>query len=177
MGTSTTNSFANDDTATASTATQTSQSQEKSRIVETHKVTLITGDVVYVEKHSDGLLVNTLLPREDGTPESYMTKSIGDDYYLIPDEATPFLAANQLDEELFNITKLVEYGYDDSHESSIPMIVTEESGKVNPSVSEAAEEAVTTGATEKVELHSVNAIAVKTDKKHAKKFWEAVIEG
>ncbi|WP_129690886.1 S8 family peptidase [Gottfriedia acidiceleris] len=175
LGTSTTNSLAYEDSATETSATDlTAQQQENSPVAHTYTVTLVTGDVVYVEKHNDGTLVCTLQPREDGSEEPFITKSIDEGFYVIPNKATPFLAAGQLDEELFNIKKLIEYGYDDSHQESIPMIVTEEFGKVAPSVSEAADEAVTTGATEKVELQSVNAVAVKTDKKHAKKFWEAV---
>lgn len=173
LGTSTIHSLAFDENATETATIQTSQSEENSP-KHTYTVTLVTGDVVYVQKQSDGTLVCTFEPREDGSETPFISKTVDGDYYLIPENATPFLATGQMDEDLFNITKLIEYGYDDAHQSSIPMIVTEESGNVAPSVSAAAEEAVSTGATEKVELHSVNAIAVKTDKKHVKKFWEAV---
>ncbi|WP_057773829.1 S8 family serine peptidase [Cytobacillus dafuensis] len=173
LGTSSVASFA-DDTNAETPTIQVPQPKENSRDVDTHKITLVTGDVVTVEKYSDGNLVSTLVPSEDGTPVSFTQKTIDGDTYLIPDEATPFLAAGQMDEELFNITKLIEYGYDDDHQSSIPLIVTEESGQANFSVSTAFDEAVSTGATNKVDLPSVNAVAVKTNKKHAKKFWDAV---
>lgn len=172
LGTSTVDSFA-DDTNLETPTIQAPQPKENSRMVDTHTITLVTGDVVTVEKYSDGRLVTTLVPSEDGTPVAFTQKTIDGDNYLIPDNATPFLAAGQMDEELFNISKLIEYGYDDAHQSSIPLIVTEESGN-NSAVSEAAEEAVTTGATKTVDLPSVNAVAVKTNKKHAKKFWDAV---
>lgn len=178
LGTSTIDSLAYEDDATESlatvTATEISQQQENSPVDRTYTITLVTGDVVNVEKLSDGTLVSTLQPREDGTSPSFFSQTIDGNSYLIPENTTPFIASGQLDEELFNISKLVEYGYDDSHQSSIPLIVTEESGKVAPSVSEAADEAVSTGATDKVDLPSANAVAVKTNKKHAKKFWEAV---
>ncbi|KON88004.1 hypothetical protein AF332_15010 [Sporosarcina globispora] len=175
LGTSTVDSFA--DNTNAETPSILASQQHKERLVnETHTVTLITGDVVTLEKHSDGLQVVTAVPKEDGTPADFTTKSNGEDYYVIPDEATPFLATGQLDEELFNISKLVEYGYGDANRSSIPLIVTEESGK-NSAVSEAAEEAVSTGAMNTVDLPSVDAIAVKTNKKQAKKFWDAVDGG
>ncbi len=41
------------------------------------------------------------------------TQTIGDDLYVIPDEAQPYLAAGRLDRELFNVTGLIEQGYDD----------------------------------------------------------------
>ncbi|PET74965.1 hypothetical protein CN514_04900 [Bacillus sp. AFS001701] len=172
LGTSTGNSYAYDEASAETPTIQTTKNQS-GRVTERHKVTLITGDVVNVEKHSEGTMVATLVPNEDGTPVSYSEKTIDGDYYLIPDEATPFLAAGQMDEDLFNITKLIEYGYDDAHQSSIPLIVTEESG-ITSAVSEAADEAATTEATKTVDLPSVNSVAVKTNKKHAKKFWDAV---
>ncbi|WHY78557.1 S8 family serine peptidase [Neobacillus sp. WH10] len=172
LGTSTVDSFA-DDTNAETPTIQAPQPKENSREVDMHKITLVTGDVVTVEKYSDGNLVSTLVPSEDGTSVSFTQKTIDGDTYLIPDEATPFLAAGQMDEELFNITKLIEYGYDDSHQSSIPLIVTEESGN-DAAVSESVDETVTTGAMKTVDLPSVNAVAVKTNKKHAKKFWDAV---
>ncbi|XRG79006.1 S8 family serine peptidase [Rossellomorea sp. GAMAL-10_SWC] len=173
LGTSTGNTFANDDTAIENPTVMATQSKEDSKTVEQHKITLVTGDVVTVDKHSDGTMVATLAPSEDGNQVSFTEKTIDGDYYLIPDSATPFLATNAMDEALFNITKLIEYGYDDSHQSSIPLIVTEESGN-DSAVSQSAEEAVTTGATKTFDLTSVNAVAVKADKKHAKKFWNAV---
>ncbi|WP_165347126.1 S8 family peptidase [Gottfriedia acidiceleris] len=173
LGTGTIDSLAFDDT-TESTVSPTAQEQENSSVERTYTITLVTGDVVNVEKLIDGTLASTLKPREDGTSPSFFTQTIDGNSYLIPENASQFIASGQLDEELFNITKLVEYGYDDSHQSSIPLIVTEESGKLDPSVSEAAEEAVSIGATEKVELPSANAVAVKTNKKHAKKFWDAI---
>ncbi|MFD4707873.1 S8 family serine peptidase [Gottfriedia sp. NPDC058432] len=173
LGTSSGNSFAFDNTTGETASIKAPQKKQNSRTVDIHKVTLITGDVITVEKHSDGKMVATVVPNEDGTPVAFTEKTIDGDYYLIPEKATPFLASNKMDEDLFNITKLIEYGYDDSHRLSIPLIVTEESGK-DSAVSKSAEEAVTTGSTKTIDLPSVNAVAVKTNKKHAKEFWNAV---
>ncbi|KON88000.1 hypothetical protein AF332_14990 [Sporosarcina globispora] len=172
LGTSTVDSFA-DDTNAETPTIQAPQPKGNSRVVDTHKITLVTGDVVTVEKHSDGKLVGTLVPSEDGAPILFTQKTIDGDTYLIPDEATPFIAAGQLDEELFNVTKLIEYGYDDSHQTSIPLIVTEES-RNDVAVNKSVDKALTTGATKTVDLPSVNSVAVETNKKHAKKFWDAV---
>lgn len=141
-----------------------------SQIVSTNTITLVTGDVVILNRYSDGKLAGTLQPKEDGMPISYTTKLVNGDYYLVPDQAAAYLSSGQLDEELFNITKLIEYGYDDAHRSSVPLIVTKESENVNQSTNEA----VSTGATKQLNLPSVNAVAVNTDKKHTSKFWDAV---
>lgn len=172
LGTSTVDSFA-DDTNAETPTIQAPQPKENSREVDMHKITLVTGDVVTVDKYRDGNLVSTLVPSEDGTSVSFTQKTIDGDTYLIPDEATPFIATGQLDEELFNVTKLIEYGYDDSHQTSIPLIVTEES-RNDVALNKSVDKAFTTGATKTVDLPSVNAVAVKTNKKHAKKFWDAV---
>ncbi|WP_129691266.1 S8 family serine peptidase [Gottfriedia acidiceleris] len=163
-------------TATASPDTATSESKlnqqtsSPSHIVSTNTITLITGDVVILNRYSDGKLAGTLQPKEDGMPISYTTKLVNGDYYLIPDKAVAFLASGQLDEELFNITKLIEYKYDDAHRSSVPLIVTKES----KNVSQSTNKAVSTGATRQLNLPSVNAVAVNTDKKQTAKFWDAV---
>ena len=174
LGTNTGNSLAFENpTDDAPTIQATQPKEENSRIVDKHTITLVTGDAITVDKYSDGTLIGTLAPGDDGTPVSFTEKTVDGDYYLIPDQAMAFIASGQMDEDLFNITKLIEYGYDDSHQSSIPLIVTEESGK-DSSVIESAEEAVSTGATKTLELPSIDGVAVKTNKKQAKKFWDAV---
>ena len=42
------------------------------------------------------------------------TLTVGDDLYVIPDAAQPYLAADRLDRQLFNVTGLIEQGYDDA---------------------------------------------------------------
>jgi hypothetical protein len=73
LGTSSVNSFA-DDTNAETPSIQVPQPKENSRIVDTHKITLVTGDVVTVEKHSDGTMVSTLVPSEDGTQSHLLRK-------------------------------------------------------------------------------------------------------
>jgi len=46
------------------------------------------------------------------------------DLYVLPDEVLPLISADKVDERLFDVTDLIEMGYDDSHASGVPLIAT-----------------------------------------------------
>ncbi|MFF3958001.1 S8 family serine peptidase [Streptomyces sp. NPDC001890] len=153
-------------------ATRASQAQQNGPVVATHRLTLVTGEVVTLERHANGLQAATVEPAADGTPAAFTTMKVGDEVYVVPDKAQPYLAANELDRELFNVTKLVEYGYDDAHRSAVPLIATY--GGVPGKAGKALEKAAPTGSVKKDELPSANAVALHAGKKKAATFWEAV---
>ncbi|MFH8473953.1 S8 family serine peptidase [Streptomyces sp. NPDC018000] len=159
--------------ATAATPTaQAEQPRQNSPVVATHKLTLVTGEMVTLERHADGFQAATVAPAEDGTPAAFSTMKVGEEVYVIPDKAQPYLAANELDRELFNITKLVEYGYDDAHRPAVPLIATYAGapGKAGKALKQAAP----AGSVKADELPSANAVALHASKKKAATFWEAV---
>ncbi|EPD53722.1 hypothetical protein HMPREF1210_00545 [Paenisporosarcina sp. HGH0030] len=172
LSTSTVHSFAYDATTSKTPANQASKQLQNNMVVDSHTVTLITGEVVTLEKNADGLQSATLAPNPDGTEVGVTTLSLGDDFYLIPDKAQPYLAANELDRELFNITKLVEYGYDDAHVSDIPLIATYSGTESH--TDEALEQAAPAGSKKDKVLDSANGVALKASKSMSAKFWEAV---
>ncbi len=43
---------------------------------------------------------------------------------MLPDEAMPLIAADKLDRQLFNVTDLIEMGYDDAQSGEVPLIAT-----------------------------------------------------
>ncbi|MFD0056943.1 S8 family serine peptidase [Streptomyces sp. NPDC127168] len=51
------------------------------------------------------------------------TVVVGGETYVYPHEVLPYLAAGTLDRQLFNITRLIEYGYDDARTDRLPMII------------------------------------------------------
>ncbi|GAA1069121.1 S8 family serine peptidase [Streptomyces sanglieri] len=108
----------------------------------------------------------------DGTPAAFSTMKVGDEVYVIPDKAQPYLAANKLDRELFNVTKPVEYGYDDAHRRAVPLMATFAGapGKAGKALKQAAP----TGSVKENELPSANAVALRASKKKAATFWEAL---
>jgi subtilisin family serine protease len=158
--------------AAATPTTQAEQPQQNSPVVATHKLTLVTGEVVTLERHADGLQAATVAPAEDGTPAAFSTMKVGDEVYVVPDKAQPYLAANELDRELFNITKLVEYGYDDAHRPAVPLIATY--GGAPGKAGKALEQDAPAGSVKADELPSANAVALHASKKKAAAFWEAV---
>ncbi|MFD4137681.1 helix-turn-helix transcriptional regulator [Streptomyces sp. NPDC058572] len=56
------------------------------------------------------------------------TETVGENLYVHPDEAMPYLAAGKLDRRLFDVTSLIEQGYDDEHSTGIPLIVSSGAG-------------------------------------------------
>ncbi|MFD4762624.1 S8 family peptidase [Streptomyces sp. NPDC058439] len=153
-------------------ATRTSRPQQNSPVVATHKLTLVTGEVVTLERHANGFQAATVEPSSEGVPATFTSTKVGDEVYVIPDKAQPYLAANELDRELFNVTKLVEYGYDDAHRPAVPLIATYAGapGKAGKTLKQAAP----AGSVKDNELPSANAVALHASKKKAATFWEAV---
>ncbi|MCX4536892.1 S8 family serine peptidase [Streptomyces sp. NBC_01669] len=153
-------------------AARASQPQQNGPVVATHTLTLVTGEVVTLERHANGLQAATVEPAPDGTPAAFSTIKVGDEVYVIPDKAQPYLDANELDRELFNVTKLVEYGYDDAHRRAVPLMATFAGapGKAGKALKQAAP----AGSVKADELPSANAVALRASKKKATTFWEAV---
>jgi subtilisin family serine protease len=115
-------------------------------------VTLITGDRVIVTRNADGTPSAAVASE---TP--YYSRLIGDDLYVIPARAEGELAADRLDAELFNVTGLVEQGYDDASVDALPLIVE---GSL-PTARSA------NGVSVEADLDSIDATAVSVDKSDA----------
>jgi hypothetical protein len=87
-----------------------------------HVITLITGDVVKVSTLKNGkYIINVEPANKDGDGVRVLT--FGEDTFVFPNSTMPYLAAGKLDKDLFNITKLIEYGYDDKNQAGLPVIV------------------------------------------------------
>jgi subtilisin family serine protease len=89
----------------------------------THKVTLVTGDVVTVTTLADGHQLADVKRPVDAVGGVRMQER-GGDLYVVPDEAVGLLGADRLDPRLFDVTDLVKDGYDDAGTRQVPMIAT-----------------------------------------------------
>jgi subtilisin family serine protease len=137
----------------------------------THKITLITGDVVQVAVYADGRQAASVAPSsEDPTGGGYQTFEQDKQVYVIPDAAAPYIAAGRLDRSLFNVTGLIEQGYDDARRATLPLIVSYQSRQAKARIAQPAP----TGARKVRGLPSVGAVALAEDKKQARRFWEAL---
>ncbi|MCA1318514.1 hypothetical protein LC085_01230 [Bacillus tianshenii] len=93
-----------------------------------HVITLITGDVVKVSTLGNGKhIINVEPAQKNGDGVRVITA--GEDTFVYPNSVMPYLAAGKLDQDLFNITKLIEYGYDDKNAAALPVIVEYEESK------------------------------------------------
>ncbi|GGU10366.1 S8 family peptidase [Nocardioides albus] len=94
----------------------------------TTSVTLITGDRVEVGTDAEGRTSTHLLPTKEGSrPTDHVTEEHSGGKYVIPVAAFAGIQDGWLDKELFNVTGLVEQGYDDAHTDTLPLITQYES--------------------------------------------------
>ncbi|MFI8967033.1 S8 family peptidase [Streptomyces sp. NPDC053493] len=133
-------------------------------------VTLVTGDRVVVTRDAAGSPAATALPREDGTVPFVQTRRSGQDLYVYPEGATAALAAGRVDEELFNVTGLIRQGYDDAGTATLPLIAVYGADLATARAVPPAPRGATRGQV----LKTVDAVALKADKKQAATFWADV---
>ncbi len=132
-----------------------------------HKVTLVTGDVVTVTTLADGQQVADV-DRPDDAVGGVRMQEAGGDLYVVPDEAFALVSADRLDPRLFNVTDLIEMGYDDASVGMVPTII-EYAGKPRAAVPGAPE-----GSTVLRKLPSIRGAALTTRKPEARTFWTSV---
>ncbi|MEQ7004784.1 S8 family serine peptidase [Actinopolymorpha sp. B17G11] len=137
----------------------------------TRSITLVTGDRVDVDQVQGGRQAVTVVPGEGRAEVSFSQVEVDDELQVIPLDVVPYLASGQLDRALFNITELLEQGYDDAHRSSVPLILTYRKG-VDPGHARTA--APLAAADVGPRLESINGQAVAADKQDAERFWASV---
>ncbi|MFF5644154.1 MULTISPECIES: S8 family serine peptidase [Streptomyces] len=135
--------------------------------VRDHAITLVTGDVVHWTDGVGGQDTVTV-DRPEGATGGVHVRQAGEDLYVIPDEASALLAAEKLDRRLFNISTLVEMGYDDRRSGGIPLIATYATG-TGRSLPTAPR-----GSTKVRTLESVHGMALKAGKDDARAFWNDI---
>ncbi|WP_439658336.1 S8 family serine peptidase [Lentzea sp. HUAS TT2] len=85
-------------------------------------VTLITGDKVTVTR-KDGSWDAKIQPAARLGPVKFVKSVSANGVTVIPSIAEPLIRAGRLDRELFDVTGLIELGYDDAHTPEIPLLV------------------------------------------------------
>ncbi len=89
-------------------------------------VTLVSGDRVSFTGSGDSLQVSGVTPGKGRERIAFTRARFDGHEYVIPVDATAPLAADRLDQRLFDVTALAEQGYDDSARKDIPLITTEQ---------------------------------------------------
>ncbi|MCW3838991.1 S8 family serine peptidase [Micromonospora yasonensis] len=126
---------------------------------------MITGDVVTVTTSADGAEAVDVDRPDNATGGVHLQES-GDDLFVLPDEAMPLLAADKLDRRLFNVTDLIEMGYDDAKTPSVPVI-----SSYAPAKARTVKPVAPRGAKLVRDLRGVGAAALAVDKKQIRSFW------
>ena len=85
----------------------------------TRAVTLISGDTVDVA--ADGRRF-TVSPGPGHRAIGFLNWQAGGHLHVVPSDATPLIQSGRLDPRLFDLTTLLDAGYDDSH-GPLPLIV------------------------------------------------------
>ncbi len=124
-----------------------------------HTVTLVTGDRIQVDGDRA-----TVLETAPGT-RAFSVFTERRSLYVIPDQALPLLSAGRLDRRLFDVTGLVEQGYDDASATATPLILEYPRG-IAPRQAPAAR---TVRA-----LPAVNAVSAEVTKTQSAGFWAGV---
>jgi len=141
-------------------------------------VTLITGDQVIVASDLQHVLsIRAGTGRSDihfSTHRYRSTDGKAEHLEVIPSDAMPLIAAGKLDSELFDITALMQAGYDDASRDDIPLIMTY-TQRTTQRLSASSLSAV--GAAVSTQLRTVNGVAVHVSKAQAQQLWESLTAG
>ncbi|MEU7602696.1 S8 family serine peptidase [Streptomyces sp. NPDC041003] len=135
----------------------------------THKVTLVTGDVVTVTTMADGKQ-SAEVDRPDSAVGGVKIQQVKGDLFVVPDEAAPLLGTDKLDRRLFNVTDLIEMGYDDAKSASVPLIATYTGSKSRS----AGDPTAPRGSKVTRQLKGIRGAALSTEKRQARTFWTSV---
>jgi subtilisin family serine protease len=125
-------------------------------------VTRVTGDRLTVA--TDGSNRTAIQPGKGREKVRFLQQTVRGHLNVIPADAAPLVAAGRLDRRLFDVTTLLEYGYDDRR-ATLPLIVTYGGGV-------AAKAAVTPGTTVVRDLPAVGGVAVNENRRDAGAFWK-----
>ena len=128
-------------------------------------VTLVTGDKVTLSVGADGKQ-NVTVTGPDGRLADNDVHVDGGDTYVYPRSAGRYLAAKLLDNDLFNVTRLVADGYGDQ----VPLIVT-----YTDAAARSRTQQVPAGARQQRTLDSIHGAAMVTDGTAG--FWHSLTAG
>ncbi|GAA1759107.1 S8 family peptidase [Agromyces humatus] len=135
-----------------------------------HAVTLITGDRVRVTDLSDGTHAVEIETAEPGA--GVQTIEVAGDLHVLPAAAMPYLAAGVLDRDLFNVSQLIEFGYDDASVDATPIIVELEDGAASRRSAPAPVPGVEIG----TPLASIGGAAATADHESAATTWATLTD-
>ncbi|MBB5797958.1 S8 family serine peptidase [Streptomyces caelestis] len=135
------------------------------------RVTLLTGDTVGLDR--TGRVVE-VRPGQGRSGIGYSVRRFAGHTYVVPLDATRLLGSGRLDRRLFDVTQLVEDGYDDAHRKQVPLIVSYDG---SGTVQKGARESLFAAAADVTHrLPAIHGDALTADKPDAGKVWRALTD-
>ncbi|NBH10497.1 S8 family serine peptidase [Amycolatopsis sp. SID8362] len=131
--------------------------------VERHSVTLLTGDVVQVERQPGGKQAATVQPAPGREKIRFHQQEVDGHLSVFPEDVAPRLGSKQVDRTLFDVTELIAEGYADEQSATLPLILTYRKGTDLRKTTAKADLGVT--------LTSVNGRSARASKANAAAFW------
>ncbi|WP_162908038.1 S8 family peptidase [Allorhizocola rhizosphaerae] len=117
-------------------------------------VTLVTGDRVVLQPLDGPDRIVAVRPGKGRQGAQFAQRVEHGDTYVIPADAATLVASGRVDSRLFNVSKLVELGYDDSKSRTVPLMVTGQTAGLKAR-----------------SLRSVGASAIEVSKADTSAFW------
>jgi len=132
---------------------------------EARGLTLLTGDRVELVEAGDGRRAATVTPGPGREGVTFQTVEVDGELQVLPSDAVPFLASGVLDDDLFEVSTLLEAGYADL--GTLPLIVSWAPG------TRAATMAVA-GAEQTRVLPSIDGAALAADVDDLGQVWQSI---
>jgi subtilisin family serine protease len=123
-----------------------------------HRITLLTGDVVdYTERPDGRKFVQIHAAPREGEPPIFHTITTPDGLHVYPSDAMGAVTSGTVERTLFNVTELVRTGQSDDRTATVPVLMT---GGFSASAH--------------TRISSVNASGVHVDKSRTQEFWRSL---
>ncbi|WP_340684141.1 S8 family peptidase [Amycolatopsis coloradensis] len=141
---------------------------------QSHRVTLLTGDVVTYFERAGGQAGVSIEPApRPGEPPIFLTRTDSDGFSVIPSDVEPYLVSGAIDPDLFDIKELVRQGLTDAKTGKLPVIVSY--GNDTPAEVVAHQADAFPASDRTLTLSTINAAAVKVRRAEAGAFWRALV--
>ncbi|MFF2851056.1 S8 family serine peptidase [Streptomyces sp. NPDC058001] len=140
---------------------------------DTATVRLVTGDRVTVTKDADGKRVASVEPGSGRRGVLFRTMEQDGDLSVLPSDALDLVSTGRLDRQLFNVTALIEQGYDEAHGDTLPLIIGQSDGASASAVNRLT--ALTDDDAPARRLDSIDAQAVRVPSGDLGRFWKQLV--
>ncbi|MFJ6572723.1 S8 family serine peptidase [Streptomyces sp. NPDC091292] len=136
-------------------------------------VRLITGDRVTVTKDAGGKPVASVEPGSGRRGVLFRTMEQDGDLSVLPSDALDLVSTGRLDRQLFNVTSLIEQGYDEAHGDTLPLIISKPDGTPASAVNKLT--VLSDDASPARRLASIDAQAVRVPADDLGRFWKRLV--